>query len=55
MRHGLAEARGNTVSDDVDQLVVRHLGIDIQSINILQEFMDSTCLFQITVLVKSNI
>ena len=55
MCHGLAEARGDTVQDDVDQVVVSHLGIDIQSINILQEFMDSTCLFQITDLVKSRV
>ena len=35
MYHGLAEARGDTVQDDIDKVMVRHLGIDIESINIV--------------------
>ena len=32
--HGLAQARGNNVQDDIDPVVVSHLCIDIDSINI---------------------
>ena len=53
--HSLAEARGDTWQDDVDQLIVTHFGIDIESIDIVQVFLDSTCLFEITDLVKSPI
>ena len=51
--HSLAEARGNTMQDDVYQVVDKHPGIDIQSIDIYQVFRYSTCLFQNTDLVKS--
>ena len=53
MCYGLAEARGDTVQDNVDEVVICHLGIDIESIDIIQVFLDSTCLFEITALVKS--
>ena len=32
--HTLVEARGNTIQDDIDQEVIRHLSIDIESIDI---------------------
>ena len=38
MCHGLAEARGDTVQDDIDEVVVSYLGIDIESIDIMQVF-----------------
>ena len=49
--HDLAEARGSTVQDDVDQLIVSHLVIDIKSIDIVQVFLDRSCLFEITNLI----
>ena len=55
MCHGLAEARGNTVQDDVDEVMVSQLGVDIESIDIVQGFLDSTCLFEITYLIKSPV
>ena len=55
MRHGLAEAMGDTVYVDVDEVVVGHLGIDIKSIDIVQVLLDSTCLLEITYLVKSPV
>ena len=55
MCHGLAEARGDTVQDDINKMMVSHLGIDIKSINIVQVFLDSTCLLEITDLNKSPV
>ena len=55
MCHGLAEARSDTIQDNIDEVMVSHLGIDIESIDIIQVFLDSTCLFEIADLVKSNI
>ena len=55
MHHGLAEARGDTVQDDIDEVMVSPLDIDIESINIIQVFLESTCLFEITCLVKSPV
>ena len=55
MRHGLAEARGNTIQDDVDQVMVSHLSIYIKSIDIVPVFLHSTCLFEIPDHVKSPI
>ena len=52
MCHDLAEARGDTVQDVVDETIVSHLSVDIESIDIVQLFLDSTCLFEITYLVK---
>ena len=49
------EARSDMVQDEVDQVVVSHLGIDMESINITQVFLDSTCLFEITDLVESSV
>ena len=53
--HGLAEARGETILDNVDEVVVSHLGIDIESMDIVQVFLNSTCLVVITDLVKSPV
>ena len=55
MYHGLAEARCDTVQEDNDEVKVSHLGIDIESIDIIQVFLDSTCLLEITYLVKSPV
>ena len=53
--HGLVEANGDPVQDDVDELIVSHLSIDIESIDIIQVFLDSTCLLEITDLIKSPV
>ena len=53
--HGLEEARSNTVQDDVDLLIGSYLGIDIESINIVHVFLDSTCLLEITNPVRSPV
>ena len=55
MCHGPAEARGVTIQDDVDQVVVGQLSIDVKSIDIIQVLLDSTCLFEITYIVKSPV
>ena len=55
MCHGLAEARGDTVQADIDEVMVGHLGVDIECINIVQVFLDSTCLFEITNLIKGSV
>ena len=51
--HGLAEAKGNSIQDDIDQMFVTHLGIDSQSMNIVQVFLDSAYFFDIPNLVKA--
>ena len=55
MSRGLAKARGDTLQDDIDQVVFSHLSIDIKSIDIVQIFLDSTCLLEIAYLVKSPV
>ena len=55
MCHGLGEAKRDTVQDDIDEVMVSHLGIDIESIDIIQVFLDSTCLVGIPNLVKSPV
>ena len=55
MCHGLAQARRDTIPDDGDKVVICHLGIDIESIDIVQLFLHSTCLLKITDLVKSPV
>ena len=52
MCYSMAEAMGNTVQDDIDQVIVSHLGIDIKFIDIVEVFLDSPCLFEITELIK---
>ena len=52
MRHGLAEARGDTIQHDVDQVMLSHLGIDVKSISKIEVFLDSTYLVEIAGLVK---
>ena len=49
--HSLGQARADTVQNDIDQVVVCHLGIDIKSVNIVQVLLDSTCLFEISYLI----
>ena len=49
----LVEARSGTVQNNIIKFIVCHLGIDIESINIIQVFSNSTCLFEITDLVQS--
>ena len=57
MCHGLAEARGDAVQDNIDEVIVRndYLGLDIVSIDIIRVFLDSTSWFEITFLVKSPV
>ena len=55
MCHGLAETRGHTVHNDFNKVVVSHLGTDIESIDIVLVFLDSTCLSVITYLIKSPV
>ena len=49
--YGLVEIKDDTMQDDVNKVVVRHLGIGFKSIDIVQVFLHSTCLFEITDLV----
>ena len=55
MCYSLAQAWGDTIQDDVHEIVVCCLDIDIESIDIVQVFLDSTCLFEIPDLVKSPV
>ena len=55
MCHGLVEARCNTIQDDVNEVMVNHLGIDIESMDIIQVFLDSTCLSEISDLIESPV
>ena len=41
------------IQDDVHHVLVGHLGINIESIDSVQVFLDGTCLLEITDLVKS--
>ena len=45
--HGLTEAWSDTIQDDINEVMVSHLAIDIESIDIIQVFLDSSCLFEI--------
>ena len=51
--HNLLEMRGDSVQDNFNNIIVCHLGIDIESINIIHVFLDSTCLFEIMELVEN--
>ena len=55
MCHGLAEIRSDLIQDNIDQVVVSHLATDIESIYIVELFLDSTCLPKITDLAKSPV
>ena len=55
MCRGQVEARGHTIQDYVDEMVICYLGIDIESIDIVQVFLYSTCLFEITDPVTSSV
>ena len=52
MCHCLAEERDDTVLDDVNKVVVKHLDIGIESIDIVKVFLNSTHLPEITNLVE---
>lgn len=41
--YSLAEAKGDNILDNVDVVVVCYFGTDIESINIVHVFLDSTC------------
>ena len=47
MCHGLAEASGDTIQNDIDKVLLSHINIDIKSIDIIQVFLNSTCLTKI--------
>ena len=55
MCHGLAEATNDAVQNHVDLMVVCHVGINIKSIDIVQVFLDSTCLLDVTDFIKSPV
>ena len=53
--HKLLEARGNTVQDTVDEVMVHYLSITIVSIDIILVLLDTTCLLEITDLAKGPV
>ena len=55
MYHSLTDARGDTIENGVDLVMVCYLGIDIASIDMVQVFLYSTSLLEITYLVKSPV
>ena len=55
MCSGLAETKDDTNQDHIDQVVVGHLSIGMKYIDIVQGFLDSSCLLEITNLVKSPV
>ena len=52
---GLAEMKDDTNQDHIDHVVVGHLSMNIVSLNIIQVFLDGTCLLEIPDLVKSPV
>ena len=55
MCYSLLEVRLNNIQDEVDYVVVSYLGIGIESIDMILVFLNSTCLFEISDLVKSPV
>ena len=55
MCHSLVKARGDTVPDDINQVMVSHLGPSIKSTDIIVVFLDRTYLFAIIDPVKSPV
>ena len=53
--YSLEEASVDTVQDVFYEIALCHFGINIVSINIVQTFLDSTCVVEITDLVKSPV
>ena len=49
------EARDNTMQDNINEMVGYHLGIDIESIDIVQILLDNTCLPEITDLLEGPV
>ena len=52
---GLAEACDDTFQGDIDQVIVLHLDIDIESIDIVKVSVNSIFLFEIPDLVKTPV
>ena len=55
MYYSLVGARGDPVHNDIEQVVVSHLGRDIESINIVKVFVDSPCLPKMTELIENPV
>ena len=55
MCHSLVEARGDTIKDHIDKVMVSHLAADIEPNNIVQVFLHNAHLLEITDLVKSPV
>ena len=53
MCHGLVEARGDIVQDDIDEVMVSHLGMDIESIDIIHVFLNGTCCLRSLISLKA--
>ena len=53
MCYSLVETRGYMVPDNIDQVVIGHLGMDIEPINIILVFLNSTPFPEIADLVES--
>ena len=51
--HGLAHTRGNTIHDEIVNMLVHHLGIDVESIDIIKVCLHHIYLPTITNLIKS--
>ena len=55
MCYSLTELRGDTIQDDINEVMVSHLGIDIESIDDVHVFLDSPCVLEITDLIQSPV
>ena len=49
----MAEAMGDAIQDEVDKVIVHCLDLDVDSIDIVQALLYSTCVTEITDLVES--
>ena len=52
MYYSLAKARGDTVQQDIAEMVVGHLGTDIESIHMFRVFFVNTSLYEIANVIK---
>ena len=52
MCFSLVKTRGDIVQDDIDEVIVSYLSIAVESIDIVQAFLHSPCLLEVTDLVK---
>ena len=55
MCHSLTKVKADTIQDEIDQVMIHNFEVDIESIDIIQVFLDSTCILEITDLVVSPI